>query len=264
VLRVSQVTVAKPNAFAPPALQNAVITQAVTPNLPDCNLEGSGYLSWLVGFDEANQQGIIGAARPVADPTMGYQFIDEMLTAGSVPFLVQPATVPASIDGNGNITADVIASVTIPIFLDAAGTNYILVPLHEVRLLQTKISADRNCIGSHNAAGLEPPLCLPDADKGITSFIDGGEVDGYILLEEADDIIIDAFGIQRSLCVILAEDAGMWGVGSNPTTCERWPDTTIKFPGDWCSTTNTASDGTCHDAMKFSQSFAASAVKLVP
>lgn len=263
--RVSQVSVAKPDAFAPPALQNSVITQAVTPNLPDCNLVGSGYLSWLLEMDITASQGRVGASKPVADPTQGYSFINEMMVSGMVSFDVHPVTVPATLEADGTVNAGTLPSVTIPIYLDAAGTTYILVPIHEVRLLNAKISADHNCIGTHNAAGLRvEDLCLPKPEEGIYSFIDGGEVDGYILLEEADDVIIEAFGIQRSLCIVLAVDSGMWGVGVNPMLCERWPNLDIKFPGDWCSTTDAPSDGTCHDAMKFSMGFAASAVAILP
>jgi len=196
---------------------------------------------------------------------MGYSFVDEVLISNGFPFQVSPASMNANIGSDGTITADLVDAAVLPIYTDAMGSDYVLVPLHDIQIRNTKISADHNCIGHYNAEGLrEEDGCLEKPSDGIFAFVDGGEMEGWISLEEADNVIVYAFGLNRSLCVILSGDAGMFGTG-DPQRCQRINNgVDIKFPGDWCSATNSGSDASCHDAVFFSQGFAASAVKLNP
>ena len=261
-LRVQQASIWKPDAFAS-GLEYAAISQAMTMSAPACYLAGGGTISWIIEFDEQLGQGRVGSAKPVTDPAGPYAFVDELIeVAPGVFWNVAPGIISASVDADGTITSTVIESLLMPLYLDQAATDFILMPVRKARLYDAKISADRNCIGSHNDFGLSPDNgCLPDLALGIKSFVDGSKLDGYIVLEEADDIIVTTFGLNRSLCVILAQDTGEFSDGGSPQRCARQqPANNIKFPGDWCSTTNTGATPSCHDAVYFGLAFAASGV----
>jgi hypothetical protein len=103
---------------------------------------------------------------------------------------------------------------------------------------------------------------LPDVNAGISSFTIGGKIDGFIDLEEADNIIITSFGLNRSLCVLLSNSAGTYGDGGNPAKCKRDGNGQIKFNGDWCAATNLPADATCYSAVAFFAGFAGSGVEL--
>ena len=260
-LRVQQITIFKPTAFAS-GLEYQAITQNLMINLEECNLFGGGTINFLVEMDAVNNTATIGGAYPVEDPTEGYTFVDDLFPVEGGMLQVSPATVPAQIEGDGLVVGDAVEFITLPLFLDPQATQVLLFPLRQVELSDTVLSSDFNCIGSHNAAELSPDNgCLPDLENNIKPFVDGGQIDGYMLLEEADDVIVSAFGLNRSLCVIFAQDLAEFGDGGSPTRC-AYKDGQIKFPGDWCSTTNSGATVNCHDAVKFSFSFAASAVKL--
>src|SRR5262249_39180808 len=152
---------------------------------------------------------------------------------------------------------------TLPLYLDQAGDQFVLVPLREGHLYDAKMSADQNCVGSFNEYGLDPDSgCLPNLGRDLHSFVNGGKIEGYILLEEADDLIITAFGLNRSLCVLLAQEP-QFSDGGSPQRCDR-VNGVIQFPGDWCAATNSGADPQCHDAVYFGASFAASAAKINP
>lgn len=260
-LRVAQVNIWKPNVFAG-GVEGTLLGNSVLMNLSDCNLKGSGTFSWIFQFDETTGTGLVGAAKPAVDPFQGYSFVDETIDQAGQLFDVAPMPITGSVAADGTATTSAIDSMILPVYMNTQATDQILVPLHHVRFFDTTISSDRNCVGSYNAAGLDPQKgCLPDAAHD--AFIDGGKVDGYVLLEEADTVIVTAFGLNRSLCVILSESPTLYGDGGDPMKCERIGGA-IKFPGDWCSATNQGADPSCHDAVQFGTSFAASAVKLNP
>jgi hypothetical protein len=90
------------------------------------------------------------------------------------------------------------------------------------------------------------------------SFINGGKLDGYITLEDADGVIVDL--INQSLCAVLT---GTNDAAKPISKCKRDPATMkITYKGDWCDATNAAADATCTDSVQLAADFAASAVKI--
>lgn len=258
-LRISQLSVFKPATFKDQFV-NATVTQAVTINLPMCNLDGSGTMSWLLNFNEQTNIATFGVAKRADDPSAGYSYVNEIVMTGMNSFLVEPVQYGASIEADGTVVAELVDSINMPIYIGTAQLSFILLPLHKVRIFDTVLSADHNCIGKHNAEGLSPADgCLPNPANMITAFVDGGKIEAYILLEEADDVQMPVASNQ-TLCVFLSGDASTFGVNGK---CKRI-NGKILFQGDWCSVTNSVGDFNCHDAMAVSVGFAASAVKLLP
>ncbi len=261
-IRVGQLDFYQPVAFTG-SLEQAAFLASISMNLPKCNLKGSGTFSWIVNVDKTAGTFQVGAAKPPADPHNGYSYVNETITLSGKSFPIAPSSGPMTLDADGSIHPATIENILLPAYLDAQATNLILVPLHKVRVLETKISADQNCVGSYNASGLKKSNgCLPDVNQGIESFDIGGKIDGYIDLEEADSIIITSFGLNRSLCVLLSNSAGTYGDGGNPAKCKRDGMGKIKFNGDWCSATNLPADATCYTAVAFFAGFAGSGVEL--
>jgi hypothetical protein len=261
-LRVGQLDFYQPVAFTG-TLEQAAFLASISMNLPKCNLKGSGTFSWIVNVDKAAGTFQVGAAKPPADPHDGYSYVNETITLSGKSFPIAPVSGPMTLDADGSIHPATLENILLPAYLDAQATNLILVPLHKVRVLETKISADQNCVGSYNASGLKKSNgCLPDVNQGIESFAIGGKIDGYIDLEEADNIIITSFGLNRSLCVLLSNSAGTYGDGGNPAKCKRDGMGKIKFNGDWCAATNLPADATCYSAVAFFAGFAGSGVEL--
>lgn len=261
-IRVAQLDFYQPVAFTG-TLEQAAFLASISMNLPKCNLKGSGTFSWIVNVDKTAGTFQVGAAKPPKDPHDGYSYVNENITLSGKTFPIAPASGPMTLDADGSIHPATIENILLPAYLDAAATNLILVPLHKLRVLETKISADQNCVGSYNAAGLKKSNgCLPDVNAGISSFTIGGKIDGYIDLEEADNIIITSFGLNRSLCVLLSNSAGTYGDGGNPAKCKRDGGGQIKFNGDWCAATNLPADATCYSAVAFFAGFAGSGVEL--
>lgn len=263
-LRLGQLDFFKPVAFTG-NIEKAAFLSSVTMNLPKCNLKGSGTFSWIVQLNPAAGTFQIGAAKPPADPHNGYSFVDETITQGGKQFHIAPVSGKATVAADGSIQADTLESILLPVYVNAAATDLLLIPIHKVHILETdtKISADHNCIGRYNAAGLkEGDGCLPNVDENIDAFINGGKIDGYISLEEADSIIISSFGLNRSLCVLLSNSAGVFGDGGSPAKCKRDGAGKIKFNGDLCIATGAGADATCYDGVSFYAAFAASGVEL--
>ncbi|MEP7121460.1 MAG: hypothetical protein ABJE95_11140 [Byssovorax sp.] len=261
-IRVAQLDFYQPVAFTG-TLEQAAFLASIAMNLPKCNLKGSGTFSWIVNIDKTTGKYLIGAAKPPKDPHDGYSYVNETITLSGQSFPIAPVGGAVTLDADGTIHPDPIENILLPAYLDAQATNLILVPLHKVRVLETKVSADQNCVGSYNAAGLKTVNgCLPDVNKGISSFVIGGKIDGFIDLEEADNIIITSFGLNRSLCVLLSNSAGTYGDGGNPAKCKRDGVGKIKFNGDWCGATNLPADATCYSAVAFFAGFAGSGVEL--
>ncbi len=262
-LRLSQVQFFKPSAFAGGFEQGFVLT-AFNPAAPECHVNGSGSSSWIVQIDRTAKTVTIGGAKPVADPVDGYSFVNETLNQSGQDFLVAPATAPYTDDGQGGLQTEPIPTVVVPAYLDTAGQNVMLLPIHDLVFTEVKVSADQNCIGAFNEWGLDPAQgCEQDTNQGMFSFVSDAKAEGHILLEEADKVIVSLLGINRSLCVILSESPNLWGDGGNPTRCKR-SNGKIQFPGDWCSTEKGPASPVCADAVRFSASLAASGVKLNP
>jgi len=263
-LRLGQLDFYKPDAFTG-TFQKSAFLSSTTMNLPECNLKGSGSFSWLVQFDRTAQTFQVGASKPPVDPHDGYSFVNETITQAGKMFKVAPVAGKATLAADGTVSADILDTVLMPAYLTVKATDLLLIPLHKVHIIadKTKLSPDFNCVGSYNAAGLKATDdCLPDVDQNIGSFIDGGKIEGFISLEEADGVIITSFGLNRSLCVLLSNSPGTFGDGASPSKCKRDGMGKIKYNGDWCAATNTPADALCYDATSFSAGFAASAVQL--
>jgi hypothetical protein len=244
---------------APPALTKGLVKTTVqgnvTPSVPTCNLNGSGTFSWLIQFDLAAGTIKTGGAKPVADATQGFSFVDDMVTQGGTTFHIQPVTYMAKPGSDGKFAITQGSDLIVPIYLDAMGTQVVLLPLHEAKLDMGTLTSDNNCIGSYNAAGLDPAnSCLPDDTH--PAFLTAGSLSGYITLEEADNVIVSA--LSESLCVLLSGDAATYGDGMKPIQKCKRTNGVINFQGDTCSTAG----GTCKDASTLGANFAASSVKI--
>ncbi|RLB63746.1 MAG: hypothetical protein DRI90_06170 [Deltaproteobacteria bacterium] len=263
-LRIQSLDIWKPDAFATDPEYTAVM-QSLTMNLPECYLQGGGTINWILELDTTTDTAKFGASKPIEDLSDGYTFVDEIVEfEPGIQFNVAPAFLSATVDDQGTIAASVAESIVMPIYLDQAATMFILLPIRKARIYDATISADRNCIGTHNAEGLIlQDGCLPDFTNGPKAFLHDAKFDGYILLEEADDVIVEIFGLNRSLCVILAQDSAEYSDMGDPEHCNLL-DGKIKFPGDWCSTTNSGATPSCHDAVYLGSALAASGVKINP
>jgi hypothetical protein len=251
-LRMSELDVAKPTVLTT-GFVAMTISGAVQPSEADCNLAGSGTFSWLIQFDTTAGTMKTGGAKPVTDPTMGYSFVDEMVTQGSNTFHIQPVTFNVTPDASGNFSIMTGTDLFVPIYLTPDATSVVILPLKQARLSMGQLSKSQNCIGSYNAAGLDPTnMCLPDAMH--PSFVTGGQLDGIITLEDADGVIVSALG--ESLCVLLSGDTGMKN-SAGVTVCTRDSNGKITAMGDSCST-----GSGCTDAFALSAKFAASSVQI--
>jgi hypothetical protein len=109
---------------------------------------GGATFSWLLQFDTTAGTLKTGGARPVQDPTKGYSFDDEMIAEGSTMFHVQPITATGVMpDATGHFSFTMGQDLILPVFLDAAATTVILMPLHETRFTMGTLSSNNNCIG---------------------------------------------------------------------------------------------------------------------
>jgi hypothetical protein len=248
-LRISELQI-----LAPLALQQGIVATivggAVLQADPACNLPGSGTFSWLLQLDLAAGTLKTGGAKPVADPTAGYSFIDEVLDGKQV----SPITFDVKPDADGNFGVSAGQDLVVPIFLDMTGSQYVLLPLKQARITEAHLSESHNCIGHYNAEGLDPiNACLPD-DQNHT-FVAGAKLDGLITLEDADAVFISS--LKATLCVVLAGNMGVVGP-DGVKVCERDPATMkIKVMGDTCST-----GSGCGDSFALAAELAASSVEI--
>lgn len=246
-LRVAQLTVAAPAALSTGPLASTIASGVELNNANACNLSGTGTFNWLLEMNTAGATARTGGALPMADPSLGYSFASG-ITLGS---MVAPQTVSLHLAGDGTFTTG-SGNVTLPVYMDPSGTQGFALPLRGARF-SGQLSADRNCIGNYNAAGLVPPDCL--ADSMHPTFVDGASVHASINLEDADAVNIAV--LNMSLCVLLSGNPGAWGDGGSPMHCKRDMGA-IVFAGDWCSVTDSA--GGCADSLELSATFAASSV----
>jgi hypothetical protein len=255
-LRMANLTLTAPPSLTK-GLVKGVVSNGVTMNLGSCNLNGGGTFSWLLQFDTAAGTLKTGGATPADDPTKGYTFVDKMVNG----FQISPFTAMAPIGKDGTFAITKGQDVTVPVYLDLKASAVVLLPLKAAKL-SGKVSTDNNCIGEYNSKGLDPAgSCVDDATTPLFIGADGkansdGTLDGYITLEQADTVIVDAVG--QSLCVILSGDAATYGNGATPALCKRDAAMKITFQGDWCDATN---DNTCKDSARLTANFSASGVK---
>lgn len=253
-LRMADLALTAPNALVK-GIVNTVIKGGITPQNLSCNLSGGGTFSWLLAFDVAAGTLRTGGAKPTKTPALGYSFLSEdfPIVGGTLP--LDPVTLTAPLDASCTATSSA-ANLNLPVYLDIAASQTVLLPLRQVRFSNLAVSGDHNCIGKYNAAGLKPAdNCV--ATQQTPAFFPGGQVDGFINLDQADSVVVAP--LQQTLCVVLAGDATKYGDGSTPAKCKRTSGK-IVFPGDWCTATNQAATAQCNDAVRFAGAFAASGV----
>ncbi len=259
-MRLSQVVVALPDAFKSDTTEGLLVNDAFGLNLPECRLNGGGTINMIVEIDRSSQQGRAGVAKYVSDPHDGYDFVNENIQG----FPVQPVLFDATLGDDGSFEAE-LGAITLPLYVNQDGSDVILVPLREGRLYEVQLSDDQNCIGSYNAFGLDPNNgCYPDENDGVYAFLNGGKAEGFVTLEDAESVVINAFNgfLNETLCARLANGMGNFIEGSNPKRCRRNNNGEILFPGDWCAATNAPWTPGCADAVRFSFQFAASGVQV--
>ena len=245
-LRISDLAVSKPAVLASGLVATALATSVSLPN-KGCFIDGSGAFSWLLRFDTVAGTLETGGARPVADPTLGYGFLDEMLNG----IQVQPVVSMAAIDpGTGAFSVAAGADLALPIFLDPAGTTSFVLPLTGARLAMGTLSASRSCIGHIDVPDPGSTFCLGKHAQYTT----GASVDGVIGLEAADASRIVA--TNQSLCALLAGQANSENDANGFKVCKRDANMKILFQGDACSTPGQA----CGDAVAFAADYVASSV----
>lgn len=257
-LRMSQIVISKPAALAAATLVGKTVAGGVALGNSACFLEGKGTFSWLLQVDTATGKVCTGGAKPVANPADGYSFVKETVSQGGKDFNIAPIEVTV------DLTAPLIDSktpldVVVPVYTDAADlTKVVLLPLKKARIFDATLSADHNCMGEFNGDGLDPfNNCLPYPEENQFTFKNGGKLEGYITLEDADSVVVAE--LSSSLCALITgENDG----GTPIKKCQRDAMGKIAFPGDWCDATNAAATATCSDAVKLGAEFAASAVKI--
>ncbi len=266
-LRMSHLTVTKPTVLATGATKT-LLDQGVAIDLPNCMSQSDppsqffpptdalGTFSLLMQFDTTAGTLTVGGGSPEMDPTAGYCFVNQTIQS----FMIKPLVVQAPLGSDGSFDIAMPENVVLPVFSDIMSTNVILLPLQQIRLHDAKVSSDHNCIGTFNA-NLDPNnLCL--ADDQTPQYIDGGSLDGFASLEDADKVVVSQLG-GKSLCVLLTGDSACAQYcDATKSKCARDANNQIVFKGDWCSTTNAAATDTCHDAVQLTGTFAASSVAM--
>lgn len=249
--RIAQLVIERPVALTNPLVYR-LVSDATNINLPACHVRGDGTFALLAVFDRPRGMLRVGVATPEADPTRGFCFFYD------APSDVAPLDIPVDIGSDGTFRTGVITHITVPIFRDLTATSVVYLPLSQAALTNATLSTDQNCVGRYNAEGLDPRFdCVPDPAAGVHYFVNGGTLEGFITLEEADTVAVDE--LSQSLCVLLSGSPTQWGDGGDPIHCKRTAGQ-IDFQGDWCSQTD--SEGGCADSMRLVAGFAASAAAL--
>jgi hypothetical protein len=258
-MRVDHLAFELPAALAGTAFGRMLATAAER-DAPACNLDGTGSFNWLLQFDTQSGTITTGGAKPPALPSNGYSFVKGAVFPGGTSFVIGPTPLSAPL-----VDCDITSSawdVFLPVYLDQAGTELMVLPLHQLQFFNGTFSSDHACIGSYNAQGLAAsPACSTDA--GIASYVDGAMVRAYFLLGESDHEVLP--GLDESLCVFLSGDPTTYGDGASPARCKTsngLPTGEIIYQGDWCAATNQPGSSSCHDAVQFRARFAASGVSM--
>jgi hypothetical protein len=259
-LRMSQILISKPASLGPTNFVGKTVASGVTLKRPDCYLTGEaegGTFSWIALIDLDTNTVCTGGAKPPAKVEDGYSFVNEMVMQAGQTFDIKPIkfTSPELAQGMFSVAAADAQDIIVPIY--PAEGDPILLPLRKARITQATLSSNNNCVGSFNGKGLDPyNNCGPNPTENQFTFINGGSLEGYITLEDADNIIVDL--ANASLCALLTGN----GDGAAPEKCKRDAMGKIDFKGDWCDATNAAADAACFDAVQLAAEFAASAVKI--
>jgi hypothetical protein len=245
--RLTGIEVKKPAKLALDFVQKAVIDNGVSLNQPECMESGEGTFSWLFEVDSVTKKMRTGGSPPILDPKAGGCFIT--MTNLSLP--VAPIEVDVTIDGLSFSASGI--DVYVPIFLEPDNTtNAIVLPLHEVTINGTFNDDSHNCIGRFKGDEL-----LPEETCAGRAWENGGDLNGYITVQEADQVFMDELGV--TLCVWIAGIGDGWkGTAGDCATSPNWL-AGQRPKGDWCSTTNAPASGTCEDAWYLEAGFAASA-----
>lgn len=253
-LRMSQILISKPATLAPATFVGGVVGGGVALNDTDCNLAGQGTFSWLLHFDTATNTVCTGGAKPVTDPADGFTFVNEMISG----FQITPIKFTAPELAQGTFEVEVGQDIVVPIYTAEPNSPPVLLPLKKARIIGAKLSSSNNCVGSYDAEALDPlNLCRPDPTQNQFTFKNAGKIEGYITLEQADEVIVDL--ANKTLCAILTgTDDGATPIAK----CVRDMNGKIDYQGDWCDATNAAADAMCADSVALGAEFAASAVKI--
>jgi hypothetical protein len=249
-LRISQLDIVKPAALRVGFVGQILAGGVLPANVP-CYLNGSGTFSWLLRFDTAAGTVEMGGARPVADATQGYRFLDEVVAARHL----RPVTFDLQADAQGDLVVPAGRDLLMPLYLDAGATELVILPLRAVRLTAGTLSASQNCIGRYDATALRTDNgCFPDERN--RAFVTGASLTGLIALEDADALLLPSFS--ESLCVYLSGDRGRYATtgADGVAVCKRDADHAIVFQGDACS----VAGGSCTDAVAAAADLAASSV----
>lgn len=261
-LRISDLQISTPAALNSQVVAG-LLALGITPDYEQCVtadglplFTGDGSFNWILNFDRAAGTLRTGGAELETDPNAGYCFIDGMIGG----FDVAPLELPATFNDDGSFVLDGFADVVVPIFTSPTdATSVILLPLKGVSITDGTISSDNNCMGSFNAAELDPQnLCKPNLPT-VPAFKTGANLDGYITLEEADAVEVPQLG-GASLCTLLTTAEFI-----ENNKCKRM-NGEILLEGDWCAgaagEAGTAATATCKDSVRLSAKFAASGAKL--
>jgi hypothetical protein len=244
-LRIRRLNIAAPAALASPFIQNTVVNSGIDLAEPACAEGGKGLFTWILRVDKKAGTLVTGGAPPSADP-FGQGFCFANFEIGGTH--VAPISAKIELTGNTFKTVEK-QSVNIPIFLSEQLSSAIILPIRDARIENVTFSEDGNCIGSFNAAALDPS-CTEDRSL-CSKWATAGSLGGFITLEEADAVKIRDLN-NKSLCAFLASDSGL--------VCARDGAGKIAFKGDYCSTDKTP--GSCQDSVWLAATFAASAAKI--
>jgi hypothetical protein len=247
-LRMAQLDITKPDALTS-GIVAQIVGGAVIANNVACNLNGTATFNWLLQVDTAAQTIKTGGAKPVADMTKGYDFVNEPVAG--IP--VAPITFNAKIEASGAFTITTGQDLVVPIYLDKDAKSVVVLPLKQAKFDSGTISASQNCIGHYNAEGLKPE----DSCIGPDEFVTAASLSGMITLEDADTVTVTS--LNQSLCVLLSGSASTYGEKNTAgvTVCKRNADGKIIFEGDSCYDVTTPG---CKDSVALTASFAASSV----
>jgi hypothetical protein len=258
-LRMSQILINKPLTLGPAKFVGKTVAGGVTWKRPDCYLTGDaegGTFSWLLHIDLDTNTVCTGGAKPPVKAEDGYTFVNEMLMQAGQTFDIKPIKFTSPELAMGKFSVADGQDIIVPIY--TAEGDPILLPLRKARITEATLSPSNNCVGSFNGSGLDPfNNCGPNPAANEFTFNNGGKLEGFITLEDADDIVVDL--ANASLCALLTED----GDGAMPTSkCKRDAMGMVTYKGDWCAATNAAATADCADAVQLAADFAASAVKI--
>lgn len=219
---------------------------------PECSYPaGTTGAGWLLAFDGAAGQVTVGYGETVPGGSP-FHFLEEDVGLIEGTAHVAPVTVGAPIDASCGVATSAPIDVNLP--LQVFPTSALNFPFRQLSFHDVALTPDHNCIGHYDVEALDPAKGCPVAGAP-TAFVDGGSLDGFLPLEDADlSLVAD---LSMSLCVFLTGDPSTYADGKYPQRCARDGNGHIVFPGDWCAATNQPATAACHDAMRVSGTFSA-------